>query len=119
MLGSFACVFLGIALTWNIAPITYLLELKALTQFFLILGVIPIPTLFLTVKAVRGKKWSLSAIALSAVMATLHLTMELPVGIYSWLIGLTFCGIAFYCHVRLINQGHKNPVDIPQHSNKK
>ena len=110
MLGSFACVFLGLALTWNILPIFRLLEFSPLKDIVLILS-ISILTLFLTVKAVRGEKWSLTAITLSTVMATFHLmTLELPKDIYMWLIGLTFCGIAFYCHVRLIDQSRKNPI---------
>ncbi|MGI9283436.1 MAG: hypothetical protein ACR2PX_27960 [Endozoicomonas sp.] len=107
MLGSLACVFLGLALAWNILPAFRLFEFSPLKDILFILS-ISILTVFLTVKAVWGKKWSLTIIAFSMVTATSHLAMELPAGIYFWLIGLTFCGIAFYCHVRLINQGLKN-----------
>ncbi|KEQ17128.1 hypothetical protein [Endozoicomonas numazuensis] len=118
MLGSLSYTFLVMALTWSLVPIFNLLELKPLTVLAIALS-IPIPTLFLTIKAVRGKKWSLTAIALSAVMATSHLTKELPIGIYLWLVGLTFSGIAFYCHVRLIDRGLKQQIEESLLSEKK
>ncbi|MGI9280527.1 MAG: hypothetical protein ACR2PX_13015 [Endozoicomonas sp.] len=75
-------------------------------------------TLFLTVKAVRGKKWSLPVIALSIVMSSFYLAWDLPTGIYLWLVGLTFSGIAFYCHVRLIERGLKQQIEEPLSSEK-
>ncbi|WP_062261104.1 hypothetical protein [Endozoicomonas arenosclerae] len=107
MLGSFSYVFLGLAIVWNILPILSIIELNPLTELYLVIS-FAIPALFLTVKAVRGKKWSLPVITLSTVMSTSHLIKELPIGIYFWLVGLIFCGIAFYCHVRLINRGRQN-----------